>query len=126
MTNLQKKLCNMSIITISQIMNFIAYIKNILLLAFLFVVLMFIYPILAEHTPIHLKYKDGIIYTTQNAMILGIAFSSIFLYVVLKFVYIFIAKTFFIPDAIAFVKKFFFTKKEDDWTFYSNFYFSST
>ncbi len=95
-------------------MNFIAYIKNILLLTFLFVILMFIYPILAQHTPIHLKYKDGIIYTTQNAMILGIAFSSIFLYIALKFIYIFIAKTFFIPDVIAFVKKIFSIHKEDN------------
>ena len=96
------------------IMNFVAYIKNILLLAFLLVILTFIYPIMIEHTPIHLKYKDGIIYTTQNAMILGISFGSIFLYVILKFVYIFIAKTFFIPDFLLIVKKIFSFQKEDN------------
>ena len=95
-------------------MNFVAYIKNILLLAFLLVILTFIYPIMIEHTPIHLKYKDGIIYTTQNAMILGISFGSIFLYVILKFVYIFIAKTFFIPDFLLIVKKIFSFQKEDN------------
>ncbi len=95
-------------------MNFVAYIKNILLLAFLLVILAFIYPIMIEHTPIHLKYKDGIIYTTQNTMIIGIAFCSIFLYAMLKFVYIFIAKTFFIPDIISIVKKIFSFQKEDN------------
>ncbi len=103
----------MVIIKVS-IMNFVAYIKNILLLAFLLVILTFIYPIMIEHTPIHLKYKDGIIYTTQNAMILGIAFGSIFLYVSLKFVYIFIAKTFFIPDFLLIMKKIFLFQKEDN------------
>ena len=95
-------------------MNFIAYIKNILLLAFLCVIFSLLYPIIIEHTPIHLRYKDGIIYTTQNALIIGTAFSSILLFTTLKFVYIFIARTFFIPDILLFVKKIFSNHKDDN------------
>ena len=93
-------------------MNLIVYLKNILLLAVLFLIFATLYPILSQHTPIHLTYKSGIIYTTQNALIIAVSFGSIILFSILKFLYSVIAKNFFVPDIFAFMKKFL-SKNED-------------
>ena len=86
-------------------MVIIAYIKNILLLSILLTILIFLYPFLSENHPIELYYKNGVIYTTQNALILFTAGISVVSYIFIKVVYIVIAKGFFIPDAFYFILK---------------------